>query len=108
MWRTKLFQADCKSNNRLHEQHFIHQLSQILQQTEDDPPVVLVPLTHKDLRAPCRENYYFVLYYLTGPIMGLRLILLESSSTLTSSAGAQQTHRIFYDFQRMGEKHEDE
>jgi hypothetical protein len=26
---------------------------------------------------------------------------------LTSSAGAQQTHRIFYDFQRMGEKHED-
>jgi hypothetical protein len=26
----------------------------------------------------------------------------------TSSAGAQQTHRIFDDFQRMGEKHEDE
>jgi hypothetical protein len=28
--------------------------------------------------------------------------------TVTSSTGAQQTHRIFYDFQRMGEKHEDE
>jgi hypothetical protein len=26
----------------------------------------------------------------------------------TSSAGAQQTHRIFYDFQRMGKKHENE
>jgi hypothetical protein len=29
------------------EQHFIHQQIQILQQTEDDPPVVLVPPTHK-------------------------------------------------------------